>query len=93
MRAGSIIWGLALIAAGALLLANNLGLLPANVWRVLSSLWPVLIILLGLQVLARATRSAIFWVLAVILVIATVVFAIYLGWNTSDLPRLILPFA
>jgi hypothetical protein len=47
----ALFWPLVLIGLGALLLADNLGWLPAGLWPALAQLWPVLIILLGLDLL------------------------------------------
>jgi hypothetical protein len=46
-----LFWPLVIIGAGALLLLDNLGWLPAGLWAALAQLWPVLIILLGLDML------------------------------------------
>ena len=46
-----LFWPLVIIGAGALLLLDNLGWLPAGWWAALRQLWPVLIILLGLDML------------------------------------------
>jgi hypothetical protein len=46
-----LFWPLVIVGAGALLLADNLGYLPAGWWAALGQLWPVLIILLGLDML------------------------------------------
>jgi hypothetical protein len=46
-----------LIASGVLLLFNNMGMLPAGFWWALLDLWPVLIILSGLDVIAEYSRS------------------------------------
>jgi len=46
-----LFWPIVIIGAGALLLLDNLGWLPAGWWAALRQLWPVLIILLGLDML------------------------------------------
>ena len=47
MRSKNIFWGVVLILLGSLLLLDELGVLPANVWTVF---WPILLILLGLWI-------------------------------------------
>ena len=48
MRTGSLFWGSILILIGGLLLLDNLGLLPVDLWGIF---WPSLIILIGLWTL------------------------------------------
>ncbi|MEW6216745.1 MAG: DUF5668 domain-containing protein [Candidatus Bipolaricaulota bacterium] len=70
MRRGSILVPLLLIAAGVILLFNNLGHLPWSVWGTLFRLWPVLLIALGLDILFG--RSALRWALGIALVVLVV---------------------
>ncbi len=49
---------LLLIFIGALFLLNNLGLLSWNIWNELWKFWPVVIILLGVQMLLGKSRGA-----------------------------------
>jgi hypothetical protein len=73
-----------LIAAGIVFLLNNLGLLSWDIWGTLLSLWPVLLIALGLDVLV-GRRSALDSLLVAVLVLLTLGVAIwYVGaWPTS----------
>jgi len=50
--------GLLLITAGALLLAGNLDMLPPGSWWTLLELWPLLLIMGGLDVMAGHVRQA-----------------------------------
>ena len=50
-RHGSFTWGLFFILIGVLFLLSNFGALPAVTWSQLARLWPVLIILIGLDTL------------------------------------------
>ena len=53
----SLFWPLLLIGGGVLLLLQNLGRLPPGVWGALVPLWPVLLVVLGLDMLlGRRTR-------------------------------------
>ncbi len=53
----SLVWPLLLIGLGALLLLQTLGLLSPSLWLALAQLWPVLLILAGLDLLI-GRRSA-----------------------------------
>lgn len=46
--------GLTVITVGCLLLANTLGYLSWGVWWTIASLWPVLIVALGLEILGKS---------------------------------------
>ncbi len=73
-----------LIGFGLLLLANNFGLLQGNVWAVALRFWPVILILLGLEILIgrRSTlASAIIAVVGLLLIVGLVVAAVYWGWG------------
>jgi len=48
---GSIVWAVILIAAGAVFLLNNFGLLPWSIWDTMWRFWPVFLIIWGLQVI------------------------------------------
>ena len=50
---GNLLFPLILISAGVVFLLQNLGLLAGNVWNMLFRLWPLLVILLGLNDLIR----------------------------------------
>lgn len=54
MRNGSILWGIGLVLLGGLLLLQNLGLIPRgiNVWAIF---WSLVLILVGVNLLLRAT--------------------------------------
>ena len=54
MRRGSIFWGVIIVLAGVLLLLNQFGLLPVNVW---SLFWPIALILLGVWILLGPTLA------------------------------------
>lgn len=48
---GSLAWGLTLILVGIILLLLNLGILPSFNWGMLVRFWPVIIILIGVDIL------------------------------------------
>ncbi len=68
-RRGGFVWPLILISAGVVFLLNNMGLLSWNVWDTLWSLWPVLLIAIGLDILF-GRRSAIGSLIAFVLIVA-----------------------
>ncbi len=78
-RRGSILGPLLLIAAGVVLLLNNLGLVPWTAWTFLVRLWPVFLIALGLDILFG--RSVLRWAMgsAVALLVALAVLLALFG--------------
>jgi hypothetical protein len=50
-RHGSFTWGLFFVLIGILFLLSNFGALPPVVWTQVAHLWPVLIILIGVDTL------------------------------------------
>ena len=71
MRSG-FAWPFILIIAGIIFLLNNLGYLPWEVWGNIWRLWPLALILIGLEVILgrrAAWWRLFFWVPAVIIVL------------------------
>ncbi len=86
LRRPSLFWPLLVIGLGALLLFQTLGLLPASLWLALVQLWPVLLILLGLDLLigARSPRAtALVFGAGLVLVAASLTLA---AMRASQLP-------
>ena len=77
-RSPSLIWPAILITAGIVFLLNNLGLLPWEVWATLLSLWPVLLIAIGLDILI-GRRSTWGSALIALLLVAAFVGAAWFG--------------
>jgi len=86
----SLVGPLILIAAGILLLLNQTGRLPWNVWGTLWRFWPVILILVGLEVLLGVSRSMAWYivglVLAVVVLGGIIGYAIYRS-NQPSAPR------
>lgn len=86
-----ILGPLILVMIGLLLLLNNLGMLPLGLWGTVWRFWPVVLILIGLNVLATHSDSQSRYILFVLLGIVTVigVTAIAYSWpvwhQTEDL--------
>ncbi len=53
MRRNSLFWGALLIVAGILFLLNTMGILAVNVWGII---WPLFIIIIGVQLLTGFIR-------------------------------------
>ena len=76
MNSRNLVYGTILILLGAAFLARNLGLLPGIPWAAIWQLWPVFLIVFGLQLLfPKGPLSA----LAPIVLILALLFAIF-GW-------------
>jgi hypothetical protein len=69
-RPSSFVFPLLLVIVGAVLLLNNLGWLPWSVWTALGQLWPVILILFGIDLLI-GRRNA--WLGATVTAVALVV--------------------
>jgi hypothetical protein len=50
-RRGSIVWPVLLIAVGSIFLLQNLGILPWDAWRQIWRLWPLVLVLVGVELL------------------------------------------
>ncbi|MCD6553955.1 MAG: hypothetical protein J7M16_08090 [Anaerolineae bacterium] len=83
-RRVSLVGPAILIGLGLLFLANNFGLLPGNVWAVAWRFWPLLLVLLGLEILIGRQStlvSAIIAVVGILLIVGLVAAAVYWGWG------------
>ena len=83
----SIFWPLILVGAGTMLLLANLNILPWQSWGALWRFWPLLLVLLGLDVLIgrRSTAGAVFSTLLILILIGGIV---AIGWFAEDIPFL-----
>ncbi|NIA03072.1 MAG: hypothetical protein GWP12_00820 [Nitrospirae bacterium] len=77
-----ILGPLVLVIIGLLLLFNNIGLLPMGFWGTVWRFWPVILILIGLDILATHAGSRKTYILFILLGIVIVigVIAIALTW-------------
>ncbi|HEY0899491.1 MAG TPA: DUF5668 domain-containing protein [Sphingobacteriaceae bacterium] len=79
MKSDKIVWGLILVFVGAILLLDNFNVINfywGSVWR----LWPVILILLGAEMLfARSSKAGGPWIAGVI----TLAVLIFVGWYGS----------
>lgn len=84
VNAGKVNLGTALVAAGFLLLAINLGLLDATIWGNLARIWPLFLVALGLNLVLQGTRL---WFLPTLLVACTVGYIALIGFPGQWQPK------
>jgi lia operon protein LiaF len=89
----SFVWGLVIIAVGAIFLLNHLGVITMGIGEFFSIYWPGFIILFGVQGLLLQSRGMFWWNPFVILI-----GFLFLGrnlnwfdWDISDMMQLIWP--
>lgn len=75
MKFGRLIWGLIILIAGVLFLGINFGWWSPDIFLCLASLWPVLIILIGLSI-ALGHDNPVLIVLTLIIILLSVILAI-----------------
>lgn len=69
--------GLTLVAVGLILLGNMLGVIPWSVWWNIFSLWPLLLVAAGVDIIGRGTDNAWLRVLSSLLVIAGLAYGVF----------------
>jgi hypothetical protein len=67
-RKGSLVWPILLIGFGIVFLLNNLGILSWDVWLTIIRLWPLLLIIVGLDILL-GRRHGVWSLISVFLVL------------------------
>jgi hypothetical protein len=77
---------LLLIAIGFFLLFSKLGYLHGESWGSLWHYWPVILILWGIEILARHTESVVVYFSAVFLSILVIFGTVLMAWNGYPLP-------
>ncbi|TAK23903.1 MAG: hypothetical protein EPO26_07475 [Chloroflexota bacterium] len=58
-RRGGLVWPLILIAVGAIFLLQNFGILAPNAWHQVWRLWPLVLVLIGIEILFRGRISGV----------------------------------
>ena len=89
-RPGFSLFGLLLVAFGALLLLTVTGLAGLGVWFELARYWPVLLILIGIK-LILAPRAPLVGVVVVSIALAATIVAAWIPLSveeTDDAPRI-----
>jgi len=83
----SLVGPILLITAGVVLLLNQTGRLPWAVWGTLWRFWPIILILIGLEVIVGLSGSRLLYVLSVFFAVAVlgavILYAIYAGGPLS----------
>jgi len=69
--------GLTLVAVGLILLGNTLGMIPWGVWWNIFSLWPLLLVAAGIDIIGRGTDNSWLRVLSSLLVIAGLAYGVF----------------
>lgn len=76
--------GLGTIAFGLVLLGNTFGVIPWTVWLTMLSLWPVLLVGLGIELVGRALHANWIRALTNVLFIAALAYGVFVlgpGWH------------
>lgn len=66
--------GLTVVGVGLVLLANTLGTLPWSVWWNILSLWPLLLVAIGLDIIGKGTNMDLLRVLSSLLVLGGIAY-------------------
>ncbi|HUX87919.1 MAG TPA: DUF5668 domain-containing protein [Chloroflexota bacterium] len=74
-RAASLFFPVLLIIVGIVFLLNNLGVLPWSIWMALAELWPVILILFGLELLLGQDKPVLAAAIGAVVLVAVVVVA------------------
>ena len=75
--------GLGTVIFGLILLGNTIGYIAWSVWWVVITLWPALVIALGLTILAKGLGLGWLRIIATLVVWITLAYAVALSWTGS----------
>lgn len=89
----SLAWPILLIGAGILLLLTNLNILPGSSWQLVARLWPLVLIVLGIDVLIgrRSTLGMVLSALVTLALVAGVILVMLLAPAVPALGDLFAP--
>lgn len=76
--------GLALVTLGILFLLHNLNVVSWDIWVELWAFWPVLLVIIGLNLLWGVTRPALVLVASLVLLIGSVAAAAFIAGRPTD---------
>lgn len=79
LRLKRVIEGLTSIIIGLMLIANSMGELSWRVWLTLLSLWPLLLVVIGLDILGKGARLNVVRVFSSLVVLGGVLYVLFLG--------------
>jgi hypothetical protein len=77
-------WGILFILVGVILLLNNIGELEWWVWADIASLWPLILIAIGLEKIFTKSRAEIIAYLPVLALSAAVLWVAFEGFDDGD---------
>lgn len=80
-RAASFVFPLLLVVVGVVLLLNNAGILPWTIWTALGQLWPVILILFGLDLLLGRRNAWLGASVAMVALIAVLGLALWMTYS------------
>ncbi|BBI32225.1 cell wall-active antibiotics response protein LiaF [Cohnella abietis] len=90
-----MLWGIVVVIIGVVFLLNQTGLVSINIGQLMSTFWPVLLIVFGFQGLVQQRGNAYLWNL-----LTVIIGFLFLGrnmgwmdWSFSDMFRFIGPIA
>jgi hypothetical protein len=84
MNPSRVRWGITLILIGLLFLANNLGEVSWWVWYDLLRLWPVLLIVVGLEIIVKRSKLQMLGYLSSVIVIAAFAYVVIDNRGSDD---------
>jgi hypothetical protein len=76
------IWGLGVLFVGVILLLTNIGVISHDIWNYILPLWPVLLVLAGLRIIAGFSPAA--HLLIFLLTLATFCLIFLYGLSSVD---------
>ncbi len=79
MKTRHLLGGIIILLIGLILLANNFGLLPWQIWYQLWRLWPLILIAIGLDLLFKGISLSFLRILPPLLIIAGVCYVVYIS--------------
>ncbi len=77
--------GIGTVIFGLILLGNTTGYISWSVWWVLVTLWPALVIALGLTILAKGLGQSWLRILATLVIWVTLAYAVAVSWTGSTM--------
>jgi len=85
MKANSLRWGVIFIGAGILWLLINFGSIDFDVWMRLFSLWPILLIAVGIEMIFKRSKLPQLAYISPLIVAAAYLIAIFGSWSGCGL--------
>ena len=90
MRISNIRNGVLFICIGFVLLLNTLGKLDWSIWAQILSLWPILLVAIGIELLFKRTPLVFLGILSPILILLAILGPVYLDQTNGKVPSFAL---